>query len=203
MFMQEIRTALKDAARKLFDADIEPEISRPEEKFGDYASNAALQLAKKAVASPQQIARQLADELQNVPGVAEVAIASPGFLNFKLTNEALAQAAFSAAALPKPLEGQEILVEFGDPNPFKEMHIGHLYSYIVGDAISSLLESQGATVRRLSYHGDVGLHVAKAIWVMSKDEGPLKDDLGSYYAAGSPADKYPSSGRQPKKFCRF
>jgi arginyl-tRNA synthetase len=185
--MQELKQAIKEAAKRLFDTEIEPELSRPDEKFGDYASNAALQLAKQAAKTPNEIAQKLVTELQNSPGVKEVTIAGPGFINFKLTDEALEKAALSANGLPKLLAGQEILAEFGDPNPFKEMHIGHLYSYIVGDSISKLLEASGASVRRLSYHGDVGLHVAKAIWAMQKDAPNSKDELGAYYAHGSQA----------------
>jgi arginyl-tRNA synthetase len=193
---EELKTAVKAAAKKLFDADIEPELTRPDEKFGDYATNAALQLAKKAAASPRQIAEQLVEELRDLPRLAEISIAGPGFINFKLKDQALAKAALSAADLPKPLAGQEILVEFGDPNPFKEMHIGHLYSYIIGDAISSLLESQGVDVKRLSYHGDVGLHVAKAIYGLQHTESQLGKEeaieeenyLGAAYALG--AEKY-------------
>src|SRR4051794_21948033 len=125
---EELKGAVQAAAKKLFDADIEPELSQPEEKFGDYAANAALQLAKKTAAAPQQIARQLVDELRSTPGIASAEVAGPGFINFKLTDDKLAEAAFSATNLPKPLAGQQVLVEFGDPNPFKEMHIGHLYS---------------------------------------------------------------------------
>lgn len=184
---EELKQAVKAAAKKLFDADIEPEITRPDEKFGDFATNAALQLAKKAPASPPQIARQLVEELQNHPGVKEVSVAGPGFINFRLADEALAKALLSAADLPKPLAGQEILVEFGDPNPFKEMHVGHLYSYVVGDAISSLLESQGAEVKRLSYHGDVGRQVAQAIWGMRQIDVTDDISLGQAYAKGAQA----------------
>jgi arginyl-tRNA synthetase len=188
MQVQELKRAVKDAAKKLFDAEIEPEITRPDEKFGDYATNAALQLAKKAAATPQQIAKKLVEELQNLPGIKAIGVAGPGFLNFRLTDEALQKTAFAATDLPKPLAGQQILVEFGDPNPFKEMHIGHLYSYITGDAISSLLETQGADVKRLSYHGDVGLHVARAIYgQLELGEGTT---LGVSYAYG--AEKYAS-----------
>jgi arginyl-tRNA synthetase len=162
--MQELKQAVKAACQKLFDSQIEPEITRPDEQFGDYATNVALQLAKQAAATPRQIAEKLVSELQSLTYLKETNIAGPGFINFRLTDEALAKAAFGAADLPKPLQGRQILVEFGDPNPFKEMHIGHLYSYIVGDAIASLLESQGADVKRLSYHGDVGRHVAMAIY---------------------------------------
>ncbi|MBX4190874.1 arginine--tRNA ligase [Candidatus Saccharibacteria bacterium] len=181
--MEELRRAVKEASQKLFSMELEPEITRPDEKFGDYATNAALQLAKQAAATPRQIAEKLAIQLQDLPGMREISIAGAGFINFKLTDEALAEAAFSANELPKLNEGKEILVEFGDPNPFKEMHIGHLYSYIVGDAISSLLEASGITVRRLSYHGDVGLHVAKAVWGMRRHP----EEIGVSYAAGAKA----------------
>lgn len=190
--MQELKHAVQAAAKNLYGAKIEPELSRPAEQFGDYATNAALQLAKKAAKSPPEIARALAAELQNQPGIKSVKIAGPGFINFRLTDEALQNAALNAAQLPKPLDGQEILVEFGDPNPFKEMHIGHLYSYIVGDAISSLLESNGAAVKRLSYHGDVGLHVAKAIYGLRSIQNQtgaetieLENYLGKAYSLGN------------------
>lgn len=191
--MQELREAVKSAAKKLFDVDAEPEITRPEEQFGDYATNIALQLAKKRSKNPRELADMLAAELRDKPQLAEVSVAGPGFINFKLTNEALAKAALSAADLPRPQAGREILVEFGDPNPFKEMHIGHVYSYVTGDAIASLLETGGATVRRLSYHGDVGLHVAKAIWGMQKIGA---DDVSAAYAHGAKAYEADSQAKQ-------
>jgi arginyl-tRNA synthetase len=106
-------------------------------------------------------------------------------LNITLKTGDIWNMARAAANAPKRLAGQEILVEFGDPNPFKEMHIGHLYSYIVGDSIARLFEASGASVKRLSYHGDVGLHTAKAIWGMQNQPEGL--DLGQYYAAGARA----------------
>ncbi|MFI5265690.1 MAG: arginine--tRNA ligase, partial [Candidatus Levyibacteriota bacterium] len=62
------------------------------------------------------------------------------------------------------LKNKKVMVEFTDPNPLKEFHIGHLYSNAVGEALSRLFESQGAEVWRVCYQGDVGLHVAKALW---------------------------------------
>jgi arginyl-tRNA synthetase len=177
--MQELKDAIKAAAKQLFDADIEPELSRPDERFGDYATNAALQLAKRAAKAPNEIAQKLVAGLQSTPGIKQVSVAGPGFINFKLTDEALTKSAMSATDLPKPNQGQEVLAEFGDPNPFKEMHIGHLYSYIVGDSISRLLEAEGATVRRLSYHGDVGLHVAKAIYGLSQLKSPSDESMAT------------------------
>ncbi|HET7827711.1 MAG TPA: hypothetical protein VFK97_02485, partial [Candidatus Saccharimonadales bacterium] len=122
--MEELRQAISNAAKKLYDVAIEPELSRPAEQFGDYASNAALQLAKQTAKAPLEIARRLAEELKSQPDIDSVSIAGPGFINFKLTDEALAAAAQTAAGLPRPNANQQILVEYGDPNPFKEMHIG-------------------------------------------------------------------------------
>jgi len=158
---EDIKAAIKKACQQ-FGGSVEPELTRPEEQFGDLSTNVALQLAQKTGEKPQEIAAKIVDELRGQGIEAETA--GPGFINIKLSDEALWQAAMSATELPKPNQGQEILVEFGDPNPFKEMHIGHAYSYIVGDSIASILEASGAKLERLSYHGDVGLQVAQAIY---------------------------------------
>src|SRR5579871_4347190 len=194
--MQELRDSIKQAVKVLYGEDIEPEISRPEEQFGDYSTNAALQLAGKVSKSPGEIAEDLAAELKKNNVAAS--IAGPGFINIRLSDEAMSSLTNAATDLPNPLAGQEILVEFGDPNPFKEMHIGHLYSYIVGDSISRLFEAAGAQVKRLSYHGDVGLHVAKAIYglrTVEEEKQKLGDAetidrenfLGKAYAYGAKA----------------
>jgi arginyl-tRNA synthetase len=200
--MQEIQRALKSAVKDLFNEDLEPELTRPEEQFGDYSTNAAMQLAAKTGKPPREIAEALAAKLRESKAVDKTEIAGPVFINVFLTDETIIKGL--DIELIQKLEGKEILVEFGDPNPFKEMHIGHLYSYIVGDAISRLFEAQGATVRRLSYHGDVGLHVAKAIYGLRANEKQRKEDwdkslsdvptieredfLGIAYAYGN--DKY-------------
>src|SRR5579872_2350205 len=139
--MQELQEAIKAAAKGAFEAEIKPELTRPEEQFGDYSTNAAMQLAAELGKNPREIAIALAGELKKA-GI-DASVAGPGFINIRLDDEALAKMADGATNLPKPLKGQEILVEFGDPNPFKEMHIGHLYSYVVGDAIASLLDAGG------------------------------------------------------------
>lgn len=184
--MQELKTAVKNATLDLFGVDIEPELSRPDEQFGDYSTNIAMQIAGHLQQNPREIATKLAEAMKDIGIVKRPPeVAEPGFINFTLTDSHLAEAAWTAIDLPKTNDGQEILVEFGDPNPFKEMHIGHLYSYIVGDSISKLLESTGATVRRLSYHGDVGLHVAKTMWGILKElEGANLEKLYSISEVG-------------------
>jgi arginyl-tRNA synthetase len=94
---------------------------------------------------------------------------------------------------------RNILIEYLDPNPFKEIHIGHVYSGTVGDAIASLFELAGGIVHRVTYQGDVGLHVAKAIYgivgrinndpeqlaLIEKEDRPKF--LGETYTAGAAA----------------
>jgi len=180
--MQELRRAIAATVKELYGLDYEPILTRPTPEFGDYATNAAMQLANEFATNPQVIAEELATKIAESDDVKSAAVAGPGFINIRLHDKALLT--LMDARPQQTLKGQEILVEFGDPNPFKEMHIGHLYSYIVGESLCRLLESQGAEVERLSYHGDVGLHVAKALWGMRHNKA---GDIGSYYQAGAKA----------------
>lgn len=191
------------ACKGLFGGDVEVELTRPEEQFGDFSTNAALQLAPKLGRKPRDIADELAGKLRETlaPEVGEVSVAGPGFINLRLNDAALLASLDTEPA--RIYDGQEILVEFGDPNPFKAMHIGHLYSYVAGDAICNLLEAAGAQVKRLSYHGDVGLHVAKAIWAMRKSGyddtkivDVIKEDVGRFYAEGAKAYEEDEQARQ-------
>lgn len=201
--MQELEEALKRACQKSFGVDIEPELTRPEEKFGDYATNVALQLGKRLGKNPREVAGQLVADLRELSILAKRDVAGPGFINFTLTDGVLFRAVASAPELPKPLSDQEIVLEHTDPNPFKEFHIGHSYSNTVGVAIGKLLQASGARVHQVTYQGDVGLHIAMAVWAIGEeinwDTDVLKNDLtpqsvvslaqniGLYYARGATA----------------
>ncbi|HUD06408.1 MAG TPA: arginine--tRNA ligase [Candidatus Saccharimonadales bacterium] len=166
-------------------------------KFGDYATNVAFQVAKDIGKSPPETAEAVIAKLDL--GDAGSAEQKGGFINIKLSDSALASELNQATLLPKIGEHKLALVEFGDANPFKDMHIGHLYNTIVGDGISGLFEAYGFSVKRLSYHGDVGLHVAKWIYGVGSeiDFDPTKftealssggdDPLGYFYARGEKA----------------
>ncbi|HSE60894.1 MAG TPA: arginine--tRNA ligase [Candidatus Saccharimonadales bacterium] len=164
--MRDIQTALKNVVKQQFGHDITPELTRPDEQFGDYATNAALQLAGRLGRPPREIAEELAAALKNeLPQLKDVAVAGPGFINVTLDDDALLAAAEAAPhAKPQTYKGKVVVAEYSDPNPFKALHAGHLYTTLVGDAISSLLEAAGAKVHRVNYGGDVGLHVARAMW---------------------------------------
>ena len=162
----ELEAAIAGIVKSIFDVEIKVELTRPEEQFGDYATNVALQLSKQVGKNPREIGDQLAAELRESlkEYVSDIQIAGPGFLNLRLTNPALVKATLSEPQ--KILEGQTIVAEYSDPNPFKVLHAGHLYTSIVGDAIANLLERAGGQVHRVNFGGDVGLHVGKTLWVI-------------------------------------
>jgi arginyl-tRNA synthetase len=168
---QEIESAIASVCKDLFDVEARVELTRPDEQFGDYATNVALQLAQQAGKSPREVAEQIAAKLrEELPEqVSEVSVAGPGFINLKLTDQALWKATEHKPT--KSLAGQTIVAEYSDPNPFKVLHAGHLYTSVVGDAIANLLEYAGAAVHRVNFGGDVGLHVGKSMWAILKNLG--------------------------------
>ncbi len=152
-----------------------PEVFAPEnEKFGHYSTNAALRIARLKKENPLKVAEQIYSQLmtRNLQLFEKIEIAPPGFINFWISKDALDDELQSIIKLNEgygkldTLQNKKVMVEFTDPNPFKEFHIGHLYSNIVGESISRILEASGANVKRANYQGDVGLHVAKALWGM-------------------------------------
>lgn len=172
--MKSIEATLAGAIRELFDIELVPECTRPDEQFGDYATNVALQLAGRTQRNPRDVAGELADALRKALGeeVSEITIAGPGFINIRLSDAALAAQA-EAAPTTKPTDyaGQVIVAEYSDPNPFKVLHAGHLYTTLVGDSIARLMEVAGGEVHRANFGGDVGLHVAKSMWAILRHLG--------------------------------
>ena len=156
----------------LYGTDVPVVLTRPDEQFGDYASNVALQLAKPLGKNPREVAEQIAEKLRETGEYAEVTIAGPGFINIRLNDAALLAAVreqrddFNA--------GRTIVLEYSCPNAFKELHTGHLYQTIFGDILARLLERSGAMIHRTNFGGDVGLHVAKCLW-------GIIDELGGEY----------------------
>jgi arginyl-tRNA synthetase len=168
---QELEQAITAAVKNLFDVDVRVELTRPDEQFGDYATNVALQLSKQLGKNPREIAEQLRGNIAESLSaqVSEITVAGPGFLNLRLTDAALFQAVQTAPV--KTLDGKTVLVEYSDPNPFKPLHAGHLYTTLVGDTIARLVENAGAKTVRINYGGDVGLHVAKSMWAIQRNLG--------------------------------
>jgi arginyl-tRNA synthetase len=164
-FQQRLSARLADAFASVLGvapADINPAI-RPatDAKFGDYQSNAAMALAKKAGRKPFDLAKAAVaaaklDDLTEPPEVA-----GPGFINLRLKDEVLsaAMAAMSAderLAVERVEKPESVVVDFSSPNISKEMHIGHLRSTVLGDVLARVLEFAGHTVHRQNHVGDWG-----------------------------------------------
>ncbi|WP_134766277.1 arginine--tRNA ligase [Nocardioides sp. 1609] len=138
-------------------------VERPRDKsHGDYATNVALQLAKKAGTNPRALAELVAERLRASDGVAQVDIAGPGFLNITVEAGAQGQVAADIVAAgasyghTETLAGQKINVEFISANPTGPLHLGHTRWAVLGDAIGRVLSAAGATVTREFYINDRG-----------------------------------------------
>lgn len=167
----ELAAAIAQAITELFSVTISVELSRPDEQFGDFATNVALQLSKLVGENPRSIAESLKPKLESslAAWVGEVSIAGPGFINLRLTDDALVRMA--QPLVPNGWKDKVVVAEYSDPNPFKVLHAGHLYTSLVGDAVANLLELSGATVHRVNFGGDVGMHVGKTMWAIVRELG--------------------------------
>ena len=143
-------------------ADTNPAVTqstRPQ--FGDYQINAAMGAAKKMKSNPRELAQKIIDNL-DVSDIAEkTEIAGPGFINIHLKPEFLAQSVKAAnsdakLAVNEHANPQKVVVDYSSPNLAKEMHVGHLRSTIIGDAIVRALEFRGDSVVRQNHMGDWG-----------------------------------------------
>ena len=179
----------------------------PSDNFGDYASNVALVLAGQVDKNPREIAEKIIEKLQEakIKDIKKIDVAGPGFVNFYLSDEFFIKEVESILVFGhgygtnEKFKGKKVMVEYTDPNPFKAFHIGHLMTNIIGESLARLLEFSGATVFRANYQGDVGMHVAKALWGMQKTlkNMPEEDEdinkkiayLGCAYVLGTNAFK--------------
>ena len=158
MMEQKIASVIKE----LYGLDVSPTVTRPEAQFGDGATNVALQLAKQLAKNPRDIATEVADKLRASGEYEAVEVAGPGFINITLGPEALLALTREEPTATRARE--QTVIETNNPNPFKAMHIGHGFNAILGDTVANLLAVSGARVHRVSYHGDVGLHVGRSMY---------------------------------------
>lgn len=161
----ELREVVEDAIKETFGVGMTPVLTRPESQFGDFATNVAMQLSARLKKKPRDIAEQLAEAVRRSDMVMSAEVAGPGFLNIRLTDSVLC-GSLQHPSITAPNKGQIVVIETNNPNPFKDLHIGHAYNCIVADTLANLLEESGAQVHRVSYHGDVGLHVGKSMWAI-------------------------------------
>ncbi len=138
------------------------QIDRTKDKsHGDFATNIALMLAKPAGLKPRDLAQALVEALPEDQAVARVEIAGPGFINFFqaeswLTDQLEAALADPHLAVPRPATTQTVVIDYSSPNLAKEMHVGHLRSTIIGDAVARTLDFLGHKVVPQNHVGDWG-----------------------------------------------
>ena len=165
-----VKSAISTGQLALSESDIPGEIvvERPKNlDHGDWATNIAMQLGKKAGLNPRAAAEILQPFLSQLPGVDEVEIAGPGFINLRLS--AASQGELVLAVIAKgnafgrgtKLAGKKINVEFISANPTGPLHLGHTRWAAVGDAIARVLEAEGASSSREFYVNDLGVQMDK------------------------------------------
>lgn len=169
--LREIAETLEGLAGK----DFEPMIRPADPRHGDYQANGVLPFAKRDQSNPRTLGESLLKALHASgkvdPGLLSIEIAGPGFLNFKFSDEwhlrwlqkfSNAEALRSGAG--ERLRGETVVVDFSSPNTAKEMHVGHIRSTVIGEAISRLFEFSGARTIRDNHIGDWGTQFGMLIW---------------------------------------
>ena len=167
------------------DANLETVLVRPcpDPKFGDYQSNALMSLAKERKRNPRQLAAQVVERLDVKEWCSSVEIAGAGFLNFRITTDALARTMAEAAngkhLFVRPAEKPRVIVvDFSSPNVAKPMHVGHIRSTILGESLARTLRLLGHRVITDNHIGDWGTQFGKLLlgWKQDLDRAALAQD---------------------------
>lgn len=195
LVMEEIGKKLKSIISNLYNLDVEPSVTEAPKNFqADFSSNAAMAISKQVGKKPREVAEEIATEFKEDSGF-EVEVAGPGFLNFRTSDEYFETKIadycdnFMKNISQDEYSGQTVVCEFSDPNPFKVLHVGHLYTSIVGDSISRMIEFASGKVIRANFGGDVGLHVAKTLYSVLKNGEDTADInvIARNYVSGTQA----------------
>ena len=195
----ELATTVKATAERVLadhdlDASVVPDtvtVERPRNpEHGDYATNIALQVAKKAGTNPRELAGWLAEVLAEAPAIAAAEIAGPGFINLRLAADAqgqlVAQVLEEGAAFGNSdiYAGEKVNLEFVSANPTGPIHLGGTRWAAVGDSLGRVLEASGAKVTREYYFNDHGGQIdrfARSLVAAAKGEPTPEDGYGGDY----------------------
>jgi len=194
-----IRQLIQNALERLTAEGILPDGLTPtiqventkDKSHGDFASTIAMMLAKPAGMKPRDLAEKLIAALPADSSVSQVQIAGPGFLNFFQNHEQLAQRLDAALAdthlaIQKSAPKQRVVVDLSSPNLAKEMHVGHLRSTIIGDAVARVLEFLGDDVIRQNHVGDWGTQFGMLLAYLEEQPAAAESelsDLETFYRA--------------------
>jgi len=183
--LKQIEVRLQKAvAAVLPEADVSSVLVRPcDPKFGDYQSNALMSLAKSRKMNPRQLATDVVAKLDLSDICEKVEIAGAGFLNFRLSQNALAEALQSAVRgehlfFDKPAQPRTTVIDFSSPNVAKPMHVGHIRSTGIGDALQRVFRLLGHEVISDNHIGDWGTQFGKLLlgWKQILNREALETD---------------------------
>ena len=184
-----IITILKNSIQQAnLNYEIEFDIEYPADlKHGDLSTNVAL---KSGSSNPRELANEIVEKLNNDEKLSsyvdKIEVAGPGFINFYLSDKYFLEQLDvinnkkDDFGKSDDQESKKVMVEYTDPNPFKEFHIGHLMSNTIGESISRLMAFSNNEVKRANYQGDVGIHVANSVWGLiqkMKEDGETLESL--------------------------
>jgi len=200
--MEKIKQLLKLVISTLYGVEVETNVvAAPKDTGADFATNIAMSLTKTLKRNPLEIAEEIRGELlrqaESENGVVDnVEVAKPGFINIKLGDGFYKaeitkyQKDFLDNILQDEYLDKTVICEFSDPNPFKILHVGHLYTSMVGDAMSRIIEFAGGKVVRANFGGDVGLHVAKNMYALLQHVDRISDEMTPTEKAELMAESY-------------
>ncbi len=173
--------ALLDAAARagLNDPGFSPGVRTADAVHGDFQADGVLAYARQRRQNPRAIAQSLAGQLSDLAPSFDISVAGPGFINFRLKPPALlawlsshgTRSALAAGAAAAG-RGRTVVVDYSSPNTAKQMHVGHLRSAVIGEAVCRLLEFSGAKVIRDNHLGDWGTQFGKLIWAYKRHLDP-------------------------------
>ena len=179
--------------------------------LADYQANGVMAAAKKMGVNPRELAARVAEVFDSPHLPCRIAVAGPGFLNIRIEQEWLEQRVRACVDPLTPLverhhEPQTVVVDYSAPNLAKEMHVGHLRSTIIGDAVVRILEAVGHRVIRQNHVGDWGTQFGMLIACLERQEGSsgaraatgLADLEGFYRAAKHAFDTDPAFARRAR-----
>jgi arginyl-tRNA synthetase len=201
--MADLKRTLGEVVEAAFAAEgLPPELARvtPSDRpdLADFQSNGALAAAKRVGKNPREIATAVAARLEADDRLSGVEVAGPGFINLKIADAALSARAGEIAADPRAggelaATPRRVMVDYGGPNVAKPMHVGHLRSSIIGEAIKRLYRFRGDTVVGDAHFGDWGYQMGLLIGAVADENPAVAAEIERLNTEGDPDQAIPAA----------